>query len=50
MIMNLLIIAVCTPLHVWWLKQVVRLLRERRNDAPRSRPPLLWMLSFSAQR
>jgi hypothetical protein len=50
MFFNLLIIAVCVPLHVYWLMQVVRLLRDSRNNSPRSRTPLPWMLSFAAQR
>jgi hypothetical protein len=44
MFFGLLIIVVCFPLHVYWLVQVARLLRERKKNQPDRLPPLLPLL------
>jgi len=43
MFFGLLIIVVCFPLHVYWLVQVARLIREQRKNPGRF-PPIMSLL------
>jgi hypothetical protein len=49
MFLDLFIIIVCIPLHLYWVVQVVRLLREQGGANPRPPRASLWMLGFAAQ-